>query len=394
MWSLDQQSFAPWSDEPLRPETMFYEFEEPLIFSGWLGPQYCLFYKFDENEDRSLYLVCDINETKYNYLGQGKLSVRGAVDSAEYVILETTPVLVITRFWRCPASQFPPHLLPKERVALYPHLPPVPDHVEQIEAYFTVKFRGIGLHSAEMRFSTFKNLVNDAYDAARRLLSPVALSNSKAATFDFNMLEPKFGSLIIALKEPVLGPTNVRRRLAGTEYDVPDVDRMIEEQRAAFFTQLSGVISDAKAQKVKSQVSVSTYNMLKHIRTLMPNEESDIDSVEFNSNINGHEFNLEIDRATAQTIRTAFRRHEGDVTFETGTLLIINGRSLTFVLDAFSGKQLTCKISKEALQRLEADDRFKTGARIAVRGILYTRKVRDYMDVVAWPRILAGPADK
>lgn len=393
MWSLDQQSFAPWTDAPLRPETMFYEFEEPLIFSGWLGPQYCLFYKFDENDENSLYLVCDIDEARWNYLGQGKLSVRGAIERSDYIILETTPVLVITRFWRCRSTEFPQHYLPKERVALYPHLPAVPDHVEQIEAYFAIGFKGIGLHSTEMRFSTFKNLINDAYDAARRLLSPIHLVGSKAATFDFQMLEPKFGSLIIALKEPVLGSTNVRRRLADTELSVQDVDRLIEEQRTAFFSQLSGVITDAKAQKMKSQVSVSSYNMLKHIRALMPSEDSDIDSVEFNSNINGHEFNLEIDRSTAQTIRTAFRRHEGDVTFETGTLRIINGHSLTFVIDAFSGKQLTCKISKEALQRLEADDRFKTGARIAVRGILYVRKVRDYMDVIAWPRILAGPAD-
>jgi hypothetical protein len=394
MWSLNQRSFAPWTDTPLHPETIFYEFEEPLIFSGWLGPQYCLFYKFDETDDNSLYLTCDIDEARFNYLGQGKLSVRGAIERSDYIILETTPLLVIKRFWRCRATEFPKHFLPKERVALYPNLPAVPDHVEQIEAYFAIGFKGIGLHSTEMRFSTFKNLINDAYDAARRLLSPIQLAGSKAATFDFQMLEPKFGSLIIALKEPVLDATNVRRRLADTEFGVQDVDRMIEEQRAAFFSQLSGVISDAKTQKIKSQVSVSSYNMLKHIGPLMPSEDSDIDSVEFNSNVNGFEFNLEIDRATAQTIRTAFRRHEGDVTFETGTLRIINGHSLTFVLDLFSGKQLTCKINKDALNRLEADGRFKYGARIAVRGILYVRKVRDYMDVIAWPRILAGPVDE
>ena len=394
MWSLDLPSRQPWTDNPLRPDTVFYEFEEPLIFCCWLGAQYCILYKFDENEDNSLYLACSINEQKFNYLGQGKLSVRGAIESNEYTILETTPLLSIARFWHCLASEFPSNLLPKERVALYPHLPPVPDHVEQIEAYFAVGFKGVALTQTEMRFSTFKNLVNEAYDAARKLLSPLALAGSKATTFDFNMLEPKFGSLIIAIKEPVLGATNVRRRLADTTLHVSDVDGLIEEQRVAFFSQLSGVISDAKAQRLRSQVSVSTYNMLKHIRALMPSEDSDIDSVEFSSNINGHEFNLEIDRSIAQTIRTAFRRHEGGVTFETGTLLIINGRSLTFVLDAFSGKQLTCKISREALQRLEADDRFKTGARIAVRGIIYPRQIRDYMDVVAWPRILAGPDDE
>ena len=393
MWSLDQQSFATWTSEPVKPGTIFYEFEEPLLFSSWLGPQYCLFYKFDEQEENSLYLVSDIDEARHNYLGQGKISVRGAIESSHYVILEMTPSLCINRFWRCLSAEFPEESLPKSRVALHPGMPEVPDHIEQIDAYFAIGFKGIGLHTTQMRFSTFKNLVNDAYDAARRLLSPIQLIGSKSSTFDFQMLEPKFGSLIIALKEPYLGSSNIRRRFATSDENAEDVDNLIEEQRSAFFSQLSSVIADAKANKIKSQVSVSNYNMLKHIRPLMPSDESDIDSVEFSSSIRGHEFNLEIDRTTAETIRTAFRRHEGDVTFETGTLRIVNGGSLTFVIDGFSGKPITCKTSKEVLQRLETDDRFKTGARIAVRGILYVRKVRDYMDVIAWPRILAGPAD-
>ncbi|WP_201832842.1 hypothetical protein [Microvirga zambiensis] len=388
MWTEDMPSKRGWTNDPLRPAQVLYEFDGPLIFTVRSGLAEILFYKVDELDDANLFLATQTSDQIISALKEGRLSVRGALLQSNHWVVETSPNLVVTRYWPLSIRDVPESFFPLETVPLYSHFGPAPDSIEQAEAFFSMGFHGEAMTHAGMMFGTFKNLINNAYLTARKVLSPDFLAGSRTSTFDFEMYEPRFGSLIIALKEPVVNSENIRRRAQLAEVPIDAVQQQIEAQAQSFIKDLGTVVKQADEGVIRPATAESHFYLLDNLQGVLPTDENKITSVEFSVRSDGKTRSLSINKTSGERIQTAYRNLENAIVFDVGTLDVINRPSKTFVMMSKRGKQVTCAMEPEIFNWLLSDERFKPGARIIVRGRRSRRKYRDFLQVSGRPRIL------
>jgi hypothetical protein len=386
MWDISKPA-KRWGDASLSPTRVLYEFDGPLIFTVQLGLQDVLFFKADELDETDLFLATQIDEETLEALTAGRLSVRGAFLKDSCWIVEVSHSFEPLRFWTCDYEEVPEDLLPQQNVPLYSQFVRAPDTIEQSEAFFAIGFQGEDMTTSSMLFSTFRNLVNEAYDTARRILSPELLKGSRSTTFDFPIYEPKFGSLIIALKEPVLDAGNIRRKMGNANAPMEYVHQQIDQQRANFFEDLDKIVSDS--EDISDEGDIETrISFLEDIRSLLPNKDTPIRSVEFSFKAAGEVKSVFIDREAGEKIKNTYLSSEGDFVSKLGVIEVINRPSRTFVMTSTEGKQITCGLTLEQFTAMLEKPAFKMGARISVEGLLWERVKRDYLRVRGLPVLL------
>jgi hypothetical protein len=255
-WILDQPAEAVAAALSIEPIEILYSYDGPAIFTARVGFFDALFYKFDEFDDSDFFLVVPIGKETLASLREGTLSLRGALESDNAWVIETHRDLSILRWWSISNSMFPAKRLPTRRTGIRPGLGSVADSLEAANALFSLSFQGDSLGRTGMPLGAFRSLVDNAHDAARRILIPHVLAGTRSATLDFQIAEPKFSSLVLALKEPLIDLTKAERYLKRTNASLKaeDIVTEISENGADFVQQMDEIATIAKRGEISETV--------------------------------------------------------------------------------------------------------------------------------------------
>lgn len=379
-WSSDLPSSPAWTDAPLVPEEVLYEYDGPLIFTAKFGAYQAIFSRIDEKEGSDFYAVGTTTDGIIQALKGGALSLRGALLREPCYIMELDGLKVL-RFWSCAKDDFDDDLLPRAGRTLDPNISDAADVYEQLTSFFSVRFSGAMLSRRSMAFSTFKELVDNVYIASRRIMMPDGLVNAKSATFDFDIYEPSFGSLVVNLDKPKLSPGNIRKHLKNPALDMGFVRENISNKRGDFFDDLGMLVATAEEGEIGRQVAVDNIELLKQIQDLIPTDDTQFSRVDFRALVDNERRQLVVTEEVGERLRRAHDTALGEAAEYTGSITIVNSKRATFVIQRDIGRELTCSVSAELFERLEERDDFRGGTLVVVRGQFYRRARRDYMSV-------------
>jgi hypothetical protein len=385
-WSLAEPSNIPAIATDLTSSRTLYYYDGPQLFLGWFGFIEALFVKVEDLEDTCIWLASPANPRLIDLIVQNSVSVRAAFYAPTQWIVQTDQNLRVQKFWICEAHEIPEEMLPTSGAALAEHNLIVPDSIDQVESFFAINFRGGDLKREGMNFSTFRSLVDNSYDAARRILSPISLLGSKSATFDFRVREPVFSSFLIALEEPLINIPSIRRK---TNLNITDIKEQFAEQKYSFFNEMSSVVKDAEDGKLNANSVEDRFVLLDTIQHLIPSEENSLISVMFTANSSDRTLNVFVDEKIGLVLHRVFKEAERRPIREIGRVEIINSRQSSFVMLSIRGRQVTCYLQSEWFNTLAKDEKFRNGCQISVSGLLKRRSRRDELIADAIPQIFA-----
>lgn len=389
MWSLEAPSERPPTDDAIIPSKVLYRYDGPTIFTAQLGLTNTLFLKVDELDGGDLFLAAPTTRDLISALEAGKISVYGAMLSSRYWIIETDGHLSPTRYWELSAGELPDDFLPEPGVALFAHLGSAPDTIEQAQGFFSIAFRGQDMTAQGMPFSTFKNLVNNAYDATRKILSPLMLQGTKSSTFDFSIFEPKFGSLIISVESPIINEIWADQNSEEEDDLLSDLNRQVSEQRTDFFNKMGEVVFQARQGEIAKDFSADDRDIIDKLKHVIPNDDGNISNVEFTASFGETTSTLKIDRQIGGRIHRAYERSEKAPTYVSGAITEINAEKRTFRIKNAAQRQITCTMDHDTFDELVAEDELYTGRRVGLNGVLTRRKRIDLFNIEEPIRFLA-----
>ena len=300
-------------------------------------------------------------------------------------MVEMATVSEVARYWECTLNDIPEELLPRRSVGLIPGVEWVADTFEQIDAFFSVRFSGEELSRDTMSFQTFKKLVDDVYDAARRMFAPPGLEKAKSATFDFRIHEPAFGSLILTIDNPELHPGKIRRHLMNPNLEMRQVREGFANRKDEFFKEIGVVVGLARVSELSTATADEHIGILGQVVGLLPGDGAKFSKVEFNGEIGGRRQSVVIEEATANRLRLAHEVASGKPRSIEGEITITNANSHTFVVKPAGGRQITCHIAANGFDTLVKDNRFRSQTKVKVTGRFYRRSRRDYMELDRLP---------
>lgn len=386
-WSVDLPSIAAWSSDPISPERVFYEFDGPVIFAAKAAFVEMLFFKFGEREENNLYLAAPITEAIIASMLGGDLSVRGALMSEQLWILELLPDMRVERYWPCRGEEFPSQFMPGRRIGIGAVTRGVPDSLDEAFALFALNFQGQKLKRSGMPFGAFRTIIQNAHDAARKILIPPLLAGIRSATLDFEITEPKFSSLVVALKEPILDVARISRRLKNDNVQADVISNEIGDNSATFVQEIDEIASSAIKGEITSAVAKERFSVLDQISEIVPGDDREISELAITSNVKGHRASVVIGEDTGAKILRARRLAIATPVEDYGVIIQTNIKRNTFLIQSRRGKEVTCVTDDETFKALRQDERFNGGHRISVFGSLHVRARRDYMAVTAMPKL-------
>lgn len=382
MWHIDLPSCS-WTGGEITPSEVLYSYDGPLIFTAKMGLFGLLYLKIDELGDTDLFLVTQTTDEIVNALRRGLISVRGALDQRSYWIVETKSGLQALRYWRANRNEIPESYLPEPGVGLFSSFGVVPDTLEQATAFFAVKFTGGMLTDRSMPFRTFKSLVDSAYDSLFKLLSPTAIGVRLSDIFDFEVLQPKFSSLVIAVNNPTINEPSSRRN--SLLLDIQSMETEVEENRSQFFDLADSMLRQAQGGEINSDFASDNFRILDALSSVVPGEDGRFERVEFNATTRNGRRSVSVDGNLGEKIKRARRLAETETVSKVGVIVEVNSESSTFVMKSSGDRQTTCALEKEVFYRLQHADMLRVGNKISVRGEFKRRSRRDFMQVKAEP---------
>ncbi|UPJ53689.1 hypothetical protein IVB30_21685 [Bradyrhizobium sp. 200] len=385
-WSIDQPAELPPSNNQIVPERVFYEFDGPLIFSAKSAFVDTIFFKFGENDENSLYLAAPITDMIIASMLKGDLSVRGALMSDQVWVLELASDLTVERYWTVQGEEFPGNLLPARRTGVGAITSGVPDSFDEATALFALNFQGDKFKRAGMPFGVFRTVIQNAHDAARKILIPALLAGTRSATLDFELTEPKFSSLIVALKQPILDVGRITRRLK-TDVQVDVISDAISENSVHFVHDMDEIASSAIKGEITSAVAQEKFSILDQVSDIVPTDENNISELAITSNVKGSRSSVVIGEDTGEKILRARKLAMSSPVTEHGVIIQVNGKQSTFLIQSTRGKEVTCATDAGTFKALRSDGRFNLGHTIRVTGLLSLRQRRDYMLLSQMPTL-------
>ncbi|MGC2779304.1 MAG: hypothetical protein WA418_27075 [Bradyrhizobium sp.] len=393
MWSINERAQQPWTDQAIVPTEILYEFDGPLTFIATFGIFEALFHHIGRRGTSHFYAVVQPAPEAIDALKSGALSVRGALNRASMWIVDFQPDFTVKRYWACRQEDFPEKLLPKHNVALFSYMDQAPDSLEEANSYFSIAFAGDELTKKSIPFSLLKSLIDDSYEAARRLLSPVFMVGAKSGTFDFPA-QAVPGSLILILEEPLINNARLRQRTADAPVSVEDAQASFEKQRDTFFDETKELVAAAEAGNVSDALAERRFALLDNLQQIIPSDQSRIDRVMFSARSAGGILSVSVNERAGTTLHRAFKRIERQAVTDVGRVEIVNSPSKTFVYRSSRGKQVTCTIPPDVFQRLEENGQLRIGAIVRVKGHLTKRPQRDLMSSDMDPELAMPPPPK
>lgn len=390
MWNIDWPFDVDWSGKSIEPSSVLYEFDGPSVFVAKVGFIDLLFLKVDESDESEFYLATSTSELAVKALVNGNVSLRGAFLQSQYWLIETTYELSVLRHWLLSREHLPARFLPARSYPLSANMPFAPNSLSQAFAFFGMGFQGEQIDQSAMPFGIFKKLIDQAYDAARNILSPVLLIGSKSATFDFSVAQPDFGSLILSIKEPILNSAHVLKKFekhAG-KIEIEGVRAEFSTQKDAFFDAMDEIVDEASKGELSGALAEEQFSVLDRVQHVIPTGEGIIERAEFSSFKAGRTDSLIVGDKVGKRIHEAFKIAERRPIVETGKVEIVNSRQNSFVMLSARGRLVTCYVEWQYFDEIKNDPRFRTGARISVRGYLKRRRQRDLLEVSGAPSLL------
>lgn len=390
MWTVDEPFQAAWSEEPISPKDILYEFDGPLTFTTQFGFFDALFHKIGDRRGSQFFLACEASPEKVEALKTGALSIRGALDSKKYWIVELSSSLQVKRYWSCSCADLPQKFLPKSGLPIHAIYPVCADSIEQAEAFFAINFKGEELRCDGMPFSLLRSLTNNAYEAARKILSPAFLVGAKSATYDFKV-RPALGSLILALGTPEVNAKRLRERTIAAPVPLEKVQGYFDAQNEHFFDEMDDLVKITQKGEISLSYAAEKFSLLDNIHSIVPSGEGRIDSVEFTSTARAEFRNLYVGENAGSKIYAAFRQAEERPITETGIVEQVNWKKFWFVYSSPRGNQVKCWSYEEDFQFFINDERLRRGTVVKVHGKLHRRPRRDQIQAVTVPEIIRVP---
>lgn len=381
-WSKDWQSKPGWTQHPIIIDELLYEYDGPVVFTSKFGSYTTILSRIDEDDDGEYYAAGTVSDDVLNALRQGNLSLRGAL-LREPCYVMCLDGLFVRKYWECKKEEFPLDLLPESGRTLIPEIKYAADVYEQLQSYFSVRFAGAGLAGGAMPFSTFKSLIDEVYEAARKIMMPDGLANSKSATFDFDLLEPAFGSLVVNLDRPKLHAGNIRKRLGRPDLEMGEVQENISQKRGGFFDEMGALVAEAEDGEIAFEQAKVHAALLEQVQGLLPSEETTFDQVDFRANVGAEQRQLVVTEEVGEVLKRAHAAVAGQPTELAGRITIINSKRCTFVIELPMGREVTCAVSSVLFEQLEQHVDFRGGTQVAVQGNKIRRPRRDYVSAEA-----------
>jgi hypothetical protein len=390
MWSINEPASPPWTTFPVVPREVLYEFDGPLTFTASFGPFDALFHHVGRRGDSRFFAVVQTDQETIEALKSGALSARGALNRPNIWIVDLDPAFGVRRYWACGQDEFPEKLLPYRNAPLFSYFGPAPDSLEEANAYFSIAFAGQELAKKSIPFNLLKSLIDQSYEAARRVLSPVFMAGAKSATFDFPARAIP-GSLILTLDEPLINNVRLRQRTLDAPVSLEEAQASFAKQRASFFEEAQELVAAANAGNVSDALAEERFGLLDNLQHIIPSDEARIEHVVFSARSAQGVLSVAVDERAGTKLHRAFKRIERQSVTEIGRVEIVNSPSRTFVYRSSRGKQVTCTIPAEAFTLLEAEGRLRNGSIVKVKGHLRKRQQRDEMVADAVPEVSPPP---
>jgi hypothetical protein len=385
MWSQQSPAKTNWSGGSIQPSDVLYYYDGPILFSAAVGLTDFLFYKVEELDGSDLFLITHTTDTIIEAVKKGALSLRGALTNPDYWILDVDAAMQVRRYWSVREEDLPSDFLPEAGLGLYPQNTPVADTIEQASSFFSVKFSGEGLTNKGMPFGIFKGLVDDAYEALKKIFpAPVVNAKSLGRNFDFDILQPRFSSLIIAIREPTVHVESLKADVR-KDLDLQAVQKGLQDSRREFFENMSEIVSEAQKGEIKESFASQHFYTLDQVSQILPTETNSIDRVEFRSEAASITQALSIDDRLGVRMRAAHRMAEASEREMTGTVVEINAESATLVIKNAHSRQTTCVFNREAFDKLS----ISVGSRLLISGEFRRRSRRDLIVVQGPVRVLS-----
>lgn len=387
MWSVANPSMPTDHLGRVEPDEVLYQFDGPLLFTAHVGLSEMLLSKIEETESTDIFIATPTSRPTISALERGILSVRGAFGYDECYIVELDKSGNVPRYWKTSIDLIPEELLPDPGVGLDPDSSWVVDSIEQVDAYFSVRFSGDGLTRESIPFRTFMKLMESVYEASRASLAPNGLERARSTVFDFNIREPIFGSLIVTIDEPSADIAKVNKFLNRKDLTSIDVKAGFSDSRNKLFEDLHNLTSK-DATNLTPEENASRYRLIQKIVELLPDDDTSFSKVEFNSFSQNGVDHVVIEQELASRIRDEHTKARMSVRTVTGLVKIINDKSATFVISADYGRDLTCHIPRAMFEELQNDQKFRNNSVVRVYGELNPRPRRDEIFVQHAPEIL------
>ncbi|MCP1766325.1 hypothetical protein [Bradyrhizobium japonicum] len=389
MWSVNEPASLPWTMEPIEPEDVLYEFDGPLTFTASFGPFEALFHHVGKRGNSDYYAVVETNGETIVALREGALSVRGALNRPNMWVVDLNAALEVQRYWSCRQEDFPEKLLPQRNVPLFAYMEHAPDSLEEANAYFSIAFTGDQISKKSIPFFMLKALIDNSYEAARRLLSPVFMAGAKSGTFDFPA-RAVAGSLIVSLDPPLINNARLRQRTADA-VSLEEAQVSFTEQRSTFFEEAKELVAAANSGNVSDSLAEERFALLDNIQHIIPSDQNLLNAVVFSARGAHGVLSVVVNEQTGTKLHRAFKRIERQAVTDFGRVEIVNSPSKTFVYRSSRGKQVTCIIPAESFVRLEENGDLRNGSLVKVRGHLRKRPQRDEMVCELAPEFLPSP---
>lgn len=392
MWSLNSPSEKNFSAAKLSISEVLYFYDGPQIFSSRFGIFDAICVKIDEIESDGLYIIAATTSEKLAALKAGKLSVRGALWRKDYFIAQVGPDFLIRRLWSVDQSELPIDMLPEAGAGLRAHFGKVVDTLEQTSAFFALRFAGETLAAGRMAFRTFKDLVDDSYALVRLAFAPPSIAN-RHSLFDFDIAEPAFGSLVIAVQEPTINSAGLQRaqmREVASRVIVSSdsVRSEMNHRRQVFFEQVQSAIEISSKRPMSEQQAAYHFDVLHQINDVVPTSKNAISSVEFSANSNGFSSAVYVDDIVGARLRDAYLLAELSPINEIGSVIEQNSESSTFIIKNALGRQITCELKRQIFEQMSDAGELNIGTRLSVAGKVKRRKRRDFVYVDGRPFVV------
>lgn len=387
MWTLAAPYEETQGPTRIKPSRFLYYFDGPQIFQAKFGFLDAIFAKFDEHEESNLWLAAFTDDKTVDLVVNNKLSVRGAFLNGKCWVVQATESFLVERYWPCEHDDLNEEMLPEAGVALSIDAGRRPDTVEQASAFFAVGYRGEELARSHIKYSAFRSLLDNAYEVARKVLSPPELLTTRRSTFDFDIFEPKLGSLIVAIKEPLLNGERISRIGRDAPFTAQSVDAEMRLNRREFFTDVNELIQASQGDTADFEVVSEKLSTLRSLDRMLPSSRGLFQSVEFSASFDDGTASLFLDEATGRKLAEAYRSTLDQVVTEVGTIQITNslGRSFTILTD--DGRQITCKLGRREYEELRTNRHYAEGANAIVTGPVLRRPRRDLLWVNGVPLV-------
>lgn len=363
-----------------------YEYEEPVLFISKVGFLQAIFLKIDEQADLGEFLSCYIDDEHVLALKEGRISIRGVFETQKNIhivkidhsmkVLEEEPISI---------SILEEHQLPERNVGLLPRFGFCPDVMEEKDSLLTVYFSGGQLNRDAIPYSTLMGLLSGVQSLAKNAILPPSLRGLRNSTLDFLVGDPALGSLMISIKRPTFKLGSLRKSEERKDITANDVNFGVRNNKDIFFESVEDLFS-AEHQTVDSDIELYS-----NLKSILPDAEGSFSNVTLSTSVNGISKRINIDVGNASRVSAKFEDQSGLNVNRTGTIVEINASSGTLLLKSLLGVVTTCKFPKPLYENLTLEPDFKIGSKLDLRGDVYERARRDYMNVDRVIRLLPRP---